>query len=70
MATMTARSLQLLQALLRPVQSRGQIRASSTFMPREKYAKLTRLDKLHRKQKAAIRQERESSSPHGKGVVH
>lgn len=39
-------------------------------MPREKYAKLTRLDKLHRKQKAAIRQERESSSPHGKGVVH
>ncbi|KAJ9603899.1 54S ribosomal protein img2, mitochondrial [Cladophialophora chaetospira] len=30
-------------------------------MPREKYAKITALDKLHRKQKAAIRKERQAS---------
>ncbi|KAL6246110.1 54S ribosomal protein img2, mitochondrial [Rhinocladiella similis] len=31
-------------------------------MPREKYAKITSLDKLHRRQKAAVRKEREFSA--------
>lgn len=31
------------------------------FMPRHKYAKVNRLDKLHRQQKAALRQEKEEA---------
>lgn len=31
------------------------------FMPRHKYAKVNRLDKLHRQQKVALRQEKEES---------
>ena len=33
----------------------------SEWMPREKYAKVTSLDKLHRRQRAELRQEREDS---------
>lgn len=50
----------LLRALLEPhtiPRCTMQARFSSTYMPRHKYAAVTRLDKLHRTQKAAMRQE-------------
>jgi len=60
--TMKAPSNLLLHAFwLRPGRPLCQIRSKSHWMPREKYAKLTSLDKLHRRQKAAIRKEREFS---------
>jgi hypothetical protein len=58
---MKAPSTSLLRALLRPQQPQCQLRFKSLWMPREKYAKVTTLDKLHRKQKIAIRQERKLS---------
>ncbi|KAK4946348.1 54S ribosomal protein img2, mitochondrial [Elasticomyces elasticus] len=51
----------LLRALLRPGRPLCQTRSKSYWMPREKYAKLTGLDKLHRRQKDAIRKEHEAS---------
>ncbi|EXJ88858.1 hypothetical protein A1O3_01922 [Capronia epimyces CBS 606.96] len=51
----------LLRALLRPQQPLCQIRSKSNWMPREKYAKITLLDKLHRRQKEALRKEHQSS---------
>ncbi|KAL2404910.1 hypothetical protein ABEF93_008218 [Exophiala dermatitidis] len=53
----------LLRSLLRPEQPlcQMQIRSKSNWMPREKYAKITLLDKLHRRQKDAVRRERQSS---------
>lgn len=54
-------STALLRALLHPQQPLCQLRFKSLWMPREKYAKITALDKLHRKQKVAIRKERTSS---------
>ncbi|EXJ94772.1 hypothetical protein A1O1_03170 [Capronia coronata CBS 617.96] len=58
---MRAPSTLLLRALLRPQQPLCQIRSKSNWMPREKYAKITLLDKLHRRQKEALRKERQSS---------
>lgn len=55
---MKAPSTLLLRAMLRPQQPLCQIRSKSDWMPREKYAKITLLDKLHRRQKEAIRRER------------
>ncbi|KAK5045264.1 hypothetical protein LTR84_009370 [Exophiala bonariae] len=58
---MKAPSTLLLRAMLRPQQPLCQIRSKSDWMPREKYAKITLLDKLHRRQKDAIRKERQDS---------
>ncbi|EXJ60348.1 hypothetical protein A1O7_04500 [Cladophialophora yegresii CBS 114405] len=58
---MKAPSTTLLRALLRPRQPLCQLRWKSEWMPREKYAKITALDKLHRRQKAAVRKERQAS---------
>ncbi|KEF62961.1 uncharacterized protein A1O9_00936 [Exophiala aquamarina CBS 119918] len=55
---MKAPSTLLLRAMLRPQQPLCQLRSKSDWMPREKYAKITLLDKLHRRQKLAVRQER------------
>ncbi|KAK5942790.1 54S ribosomal protein img2, mitochondrial [Knufia obscura] len=58
----------LLRTFLRPstisspcTSTTHQTRPTSSFMPRHKYAKVNRLDKLHRTQKAALKQEKESS---------
>ncbi|KIW27865.1 uncharacterized protein PV07_07564 [Cladophialophora immunda] len=59
--TMKAPSTLLLRAMLRPQQPLCQVRWKSEWMPREKYAKITTLDKLHRRQKAAVRRERQDS---------
>ncbi|KIW10957.1 hypothetical protein PV08_10256 [Exophiala spinifera] len=60
---MKAPSNLLLRALwLRPGRPLCQVRSKSHWMPREKYAKITSLDKLHRRQKAAVRKEREFSA--------
>ncbi|EXJ73764.1 uncharacterized protein A1O5_03526 [Cladophialophora psammophila CBS 110553] len=58
---MKAPSTLLLRAMLRPQQPLCQVRWKSDWMPREKYAKITTLDKLHRRQKAAIRKEKQDS---------
>ncbi|OAP65504.1 hypothetical protein AYL99_01476 [Fonsecaea erecta] len=58
---MKAPSTLLLRAMLRPQQPLCQVRWKSEWMPREKYAKITTLDKLHRRQKAAVRKERQDS---------
>ncbi|KAI1610021.1 mitochondrial large subunit ribosomal protein-domain-containing protein [Exophiala viscosa] len=58
---MKAPSTLLLRALLRPGRPLCQIRSKSYWMPREKYAKITGLDKLHRRQKEGIRREHEAS---------
>ncbi|KAK5099129.1 54S ribosomal protein img2, mitochondrial [Exophiala xenobiotica] len=57
-------SINLLRTFLRPTTSSCticQIRSTSTFMPRHQYAKVNRLDKLHRAQKKALKQEKEES---------
>ncbi|KAK5446363.1 54S ribosomal protein img2, mitochondrial [Exophiala xenobiotica] len=46
-----------------------QIRSKSHWMPREKYAKLTLLDKLHRRQKDAVRKEREWSQKRAQNMT-
>ncbi len=51
-------SVSLLRAFLKPQSPPcTQIRSKTSWMPREKYAKTTPLDKLHRRQKAANIQE-------------
>lgn len=51
-------SVSLLRAFLKPLPAPcTQVRSKSNWMPRERFAKTTRLDKLHRQQKAALRQE-------------
>ena len=58
--TMRVPSLSLLRAFLRPCNAPcSQVRHGTNWMPREKYAKVTGLDKLHRRQRVAERQERE-----------
>ena len=58
--TMRVPSLSLLRAFLKPCHAPCiQIRHGTNWMPREKYAKVTGLDKLHRRQRVAERQERE-----------
>lgn len=57
-------SLQLLRAFSpspHPSYVACQARCSSNFMPRHKFAKVTRLDKLHRQEKAQMRREKEES---------
>ncbi|KIV96197.1 hypothetical protein PV10_00093 [Exophiala mesophila] len=52
-------SASLLRAMMHPPQPIcHQIRCKSDWMPREKYAKISSLDKLHRKQKAEFREKR------------
>jgi hypothetical protein len=55
--TIKAPSTLLLRAFLHPNRPLCQLRWKSNWMPREKYAKVTALDKLHRKQKQAVRAE-------------
>ncbi|KIX00712.1 uncharacterized protein Z518_09777 [Rhinocladiella mackenziei CBS 650.93] len=59
----------LLRAMLRPQLPLCQIRLKSDWMPREKYAKITLLDKLHRRQKAALRKERQDSQLHAENMT-
>lgn len=58
-------SVALLRAFARPSKPlcvSNQTRSMhDNFMPRHKYAKVNRLDKLHRQQKVALRQEKEES---------
>lgn len=54
-------SASLLRAMMHPARPIcQQTRSKSDWMPREKYAKVTSLDKLHRKQKAEFREKRMS----------
>ena len=57
-------SLALLRASSQPqspICTVCQTRSTSSWMPRHKYAKVNRLDKLHRAQKAALRQQKEDA---------
>lgn len=54
--------------LLRALLTSSQIRCASNWMPREKYAKIKAIDKLHRKQKEAIRNERLESRIRAKSM--
>ena len=59
-STMRVPTLSIFRAFLKPCDvPRSQLRHATNWMPREKYAKVTGLDKLHRRQRVAERQERQ-----------